>query len=200
MLRFLWPDISQFLIALSFYGMLEAVIDHRGLAPGLPIDPIVRWQPAISSPPLDQAPYLGTEIQRSHNMLGNAPVVATLPCVDIEGARNFYGGILGLKEVDIPEMPEELARFNALYECGQGTNLMVYSRETPTQADHTAAGWLVEDLDDVVNQLISQGVKLEVYDMPGVEWDERGVATMGSSRGAWFKDPEGNILSLSQMP
>ena len=132
-------------------------------------------------------------------MLGNAPVITTLPCVDIEGARKFYGEILGLKEVQMPGAPEEMAQFNAFFECGQGTNLMVYSRETPTQADHTAAGWMVEDIDAVADQLISQGVKLEVYDMPGVEWDERGVATMVASKGAFFKDPEGNILSINQM-
>lgn len=134
-------------------------------------------------------------------MLGNAPVVATLPCVDLEGARNFYSEVLGLKEVQMPGVPDEIAQFNALFECGQGTNLLVYSRNTPTKADHTAAGWLVEDLDTVVDQLISRGVKPEVYpDMPGVEWDERGVATMGTSRGIWFKDPEGNILAVNQMP
>ena len=133
-------------------------------------------------------------------MLGNAPVIATLPCVNIEGARKFYGEILGLKEVQMPGVPEEFAEVNALFECGQGTNLLVYSRETPTQADHTAAGWMVEDLDTVADQLISRGVKFEVYDdMPGVEWDERGVANMGASKGAWFKDPEGNILSINEM-
>ena len=36
--------------------------------------------------------------------------------------------------------------------------------------------------------------------MPGVEWDERGVAKMGDSIGIWFKDPEGNILAVNQMP
>ena len=133
-------------------------------------------------------------------MLGNAPVVASLPCVDIEGARKFYGGILGLKEVSMPGVPEELAAYNALYECGQGTNLLVYSRETPTKADHTAAGFIVDDLDAVADQLISKGVKLEVYpDLPGVEWDERGVAKMGDSIAIWFEDPEGNILSVNQM-
>ena len=133
-------------------------------------------------------------------MLGNAPVIATLPCVNIEGARKFYGEILGLKEVQMPGVPEEFAEVNALFECGQGTNLLVYSRATRTQADHTAAGWMVEDLDSVADQLISRGVKFEVYDdMPGVEWDERGVATMGPSKAAWFKDPEGNILSINEM-
>lgn len=133
-------------------------------------------------------------------MLGHSPVYAVVPCVDLEGARKFYGRTLGLKEVEIPSTGEEEAGQAALYECGRGTNLLVYARPTPTKADHTAAGWMVEDLDSVVDELISRGVKFEVYDMPGVEFDERGVATMGNLKSAWFTDPEGNILAINQMP
>lgn len=134
-------------------------------------------------------------------MLTDAPVYAVLPCVDLERAREFYGSTLGLKEVPMPVAgPEEDVEIGALFECGRGTNLFVYVRPTPTKADHTVAGWAVEDVDATVDQLISRGVKFEVYDMPGVTFDERGVATMGETKGAWFKDPEGNILSLEQMP
>jgi hypothetical protein len=58
----------------------------------------------------------------------------------------------------------------------------------------------VEDLDAVVDGLIAKGVSMEVYDMPGVEFDERGVAVAGNVKTAWFKDPEGNILSLTESP
>ena len=133
-------------------------------------------------------------------MLANSPVYAVVPCVDLEGARKFYSRTLGLKEVEIPSAGEEEAGQAALYECGRETNLLVYARPTPTKADHTAAGWMVEDLDSVVDELISRGVKFEVYDMPGVEFDERGVASMGDLKSAWFTDPEGNILSVSQLP
>lgn len=131
-------------------------------------------------------------------MLANSPVYAVLPCTDLDGARKFYGQTLGLKEVELPTAEE--AGQAALYECGSGTNLLVYVRPTPTKADHTAAGWMVEDLDSVADELISRGVKFEVYDMPGVEFDERGVATMGNLKSAWFTDPEGNILAINQMP
>jgi catechol 2,3-dioxygenase-like lactoylglutathione lyase family enzyme len=131
-------------------------------------------------------------------MLANSPVYAVLPCTDLDGARKFYNQTLGLKEVELPTAEE--AGQAALYECGSGTNLLVYVRPTPTKADHTAAGWMVEDLDSVADELISRGVKFEVYDMPGVEFDERGVATMGNLKSAWFTDPEGNILAINQMP
>jgi catechol 2,3-dioxygenase-like lactoylglutathione lyase family enzyme len=131
-------------------------------------------------------------------MLSNAPVFATIPCVDLAGAREFYGQTLGLAEI---ESFDDEASPAVLYQGGQGTSLLVYQRSTPTKADHTAASWAVEDLDAAADYLINKGVKFLVYeDMPGVEWDERGVATMGDLRSAWFTDPEGNILSVAQMP
>jgi catechol 2,3-dioxygenase-like lactoylglutathione lyase family enzyme len=133
-------------------------------------------------------------------MLANSPVYAVVPCTDLERARKFYGQTLGLKEVEPPSAGEGGADEAALYECGGGTNLFVYVRPTPTKADHTAAGWVVEDLDSVADELIRRGVKFEVYDMPGVEFDDRGVASMGNLKSAWFTDPEGNILAINQMP
>ncbi len=129
-------------------------------------------------------------------MLGNSPVIALLPCVDLDGAKAFYGGILGLKEGVVPGS-DETAQQGALYDCGGGTRLVVYQRATTTTADHTAAGWIVDDVDAVADTLIANGVKLEVYDLPGMEFDDRGVVSMGEGKGAWFKDPEGNILSIS---
>ena len=129
-------------------------------------------------------------------MLGSSRVVAMAPCVDMDGAKAFYGGVLGLKEGATPG-PEDMAGQSALFECGSGTQLLVYQRPTPTTADHTAAGWIVDDVDAEADELIAKGVKLEVYDIPGMEFDHRGVATVGASKAAWFKDPEGNILSIS---
>lgn len=136
-------------------------------------------------------------------MLGDAPVAAILPCVDLEGAKKFYEDVLGLKRAELPGGAETESSGMLTYQCGQGTYLGVYQRETPTKADHTAAGWMVEDVDAVVDELIAKGVKMEVYDMPGVEFDERGVATGPEGigmKGAWFKDPEGNILGITEMP
>ena len=138
-------------------------------------------------------------------MLGDSPVNASIPCVDIAAARKFYGEKLGLSEVQFPGMPaeaaEQVAAEAALYACGGGTNLVVYARDTPTTADHTACGWMVSDFDAVANDLIARGLTFEVYDeMPGVTWDERGVGLADAGyKSAWFKDPEGNILSIFEM-
>jgi catechol 2,3-dioxygenase-like lactoylglutathione lyase family enzyme len=138
-------------------------------------------------------------------MLGDSPVNATIPCVDITAARKFYGEKLGLTEVQFPGLPpeatEQVTAEAALYTCGGGTNLVVFARDTPTKADHTACGWMVSDFDAVANDLVARGVSFEVFDeMPGVTWDERGVALAEAGyKSAWFKDPEGNILSIFEM-
>jgi catechol 2,3-dioxygenase-like lactoylglutathione lyase family enzyme len=136
-------------------------------------------------------------------MLGDSLVIATLPCVDLKVARKFYGETLGLKEIAMPGLPSEAAaqaaQEAAMFQCGGGTMLVVYTRATPTRADHTAAGWALTNFDEVADELLSRGVTFEVYEeMPGVTWDDRGVADQGYKT-AWFSDPEGNILSIFEM-
>ena len=137
-------------------------------------------------------------------MLANAPVAAVLPCLDLAKARQFYGGTLGLPEIPLPtyEGADDQLAAGAMFRCGGETLLFVYTRPTPTKADHTAAGWIVKDVNTVASELLSRGVTFEVYpEMPGIEWDELGVATSpDGNKGAWFKDPDGNILSINEMP
>ena len=131
-------------------------------------------------------------------MLANAPIIVAIPCVNLDAARVFYSETLGLSEIAMPGTEESRSLF---YQCGEGSRLFVYQRETPTQADHTVANWMVEDVDAAADFLISQGITLKTYpDLPGVEYDDRGVASMGVFRTAWFTDPEGNILSIAEMP
>ena len=72
--------------------------------------------------------------------------------------------------------------------------LVLYQLNTPSKADHTAAGWEVDNVEEVVKVLREKGVVFEQYDMT----DERGIATMAGVKGAWFKDSEENILSIVQ--
>jgi len=138
-------------------------------------------------------------------MLGNYPISASIPCTDLARARKFYMDTLGLKEFEYPlpeDMPAPAEEQILMLRSGGDTMLIVYQRETPTKADHTAAGWMVSNFNEVVDDLISRGITFEVYpEMPGIEWDDRGVGTAPEGyHGAWFKDPEGNILSLFEMP
>lgn len=127
-------------------------------------------------------------------MLREARVAAILPAADIERAKRFYGETLDLPQADISAVGNDLA-----FECGQGTLLYVYEREAGTQADHTVAGWLVEDIEEAVEELLERGVEFEQYDFPGLRTDERGIAELDGAKSAWFKDPEGNILAINQL-
>ena len=78
--------------------------------------------------------------------------------------------------------------------CGQGSQLGLYQPNTPSKADHTAAGWEVNNVEEVVKVLREKGVVFEQYDMT----DDQGIAKMAGGKGAWVKDSEGNILSVVQ--
>ena len=122
-------------------------------------------------------------------MLASFPVVATMPAVDIQRARRYYSDTLGLKPVQIP-VPD-----GALFEAGKGSQIYLY-RRGQTKADHTAATFTVENIEQVVDDMTMRGVIFEQYDMGELKTDARGIATFGSSKSAWFKDSEGNILGL----
>lgn len=124
-------------------------------------------------------------------MLGNAQISAVLPVVDLERARKFYEETLGLR------VKEQLPQDHVLFESGQGTTLLIYKRAA-TKADHTAAAFWVQDLESEMNELRSKkGLVFEEYDFPGLK-TVNGVATFDSTKSAWFKDTEGNIIGISE--
>ena len=122
-------------------------------------------------------------------MLGAALVTAIIPVVDLDRAKRFYRDTLGLKPVD--ETDED-----AIYACGGDTTLYLYVRP-PSKAEHTLAGFIVDDAEVAVQQLSAKGVQFEEYDFPGLKTVNY-LAEMGGCRAAWFKDPDGNILSLCE--
>lgn len=127
-------------------------------------------------------------------MLRDAPIVAVLPAEDINRAKSFYSQKLGFMTADM-SVPED----SAIFECGDGTQLYIYEREERTKAEHTAAMWMVDDIEQSVKNLRSKGVSFERYNMPHLKTNEQGIATMDGTRSAWFKDTEGNILAISEM-
>jgi predicted enzyme related to lactoylglutathione lyase len=127
-------------------------------------------------------------------MLDFKRIDITLPVVDLERAKKFYGEKLSLKPLDLasPELASEMAFF----EAGEGSQVALYRREDPTRADHTVASFRVKDVESTVTALKKRGVVFEQYDQPGMKTDERGIAMIGPFKGAWLKDTEGNILSV----
>jgi len=124
-------------------------------------------------------------------MLGNASIAPTLPVNDLQRAVKFYKNTLGLKETNYS------TDRGAMFEAGDGSYLFLYSRPN-TSSEHTLAGFKVDDLEAVVKSLRSKGVEFEEYDQEDLKTDDLGISTRGNMKSAWFKDTEGNILSVAQ--
>lgn len=125
--------------------------------------------------------------------LASHPVMAFVATTDHLRAKEFYRDILGLRLV-AEELPFALV-FDA-----NGTMLRVTVVKEMTPARYTVLGWRVPDIAAAVEQLSEAGVKFERYERTANQ-DERGVWTApGGARVAWFKDPDGNTLSITEFP
>jgi catechol 2,3-dioxygenase-like lactoylglutathione lyase family enzyme len=129
-------------------------------------------------------------------MLGDHPVNATVATSDLTRARKFYEDTLGLKVEPGQEREEEGG--GLVFRSGS-THILVYQSQFAGTGEATAATWLVDDFDAVAADLRSRGVTFEQYDLPGVKTDAEGIAAGDGIKLAWFKDPDGNILNITQM-
>ncbi len=121
--------------------------------------------------------------------LADAMAVTTIPVTDLERALPFYRDVLGL--VLLEETPFAL-RFGA----GAGTQISAYKRP-PIERGHTTCHFEVADIEATVADLRARGAVFEEYTSgPLVTSD--GIAQLGLGRGAWLKDPDGNVLGLRQ--
>jgi catechol 2,3-dioxygenase-like lactoylglutathione lyase family enzyme len=125
-------------------------------------------------------------------MLGTKDAAATLAVSDLERARDFYENTLGLTALE--DIPGAI-----LYKTGNSV-VLVYPSEYAGTNRATAASWAVgEDFDAIVQDLKAKGVTFEHYDDLPDTTREGDVHMMGDFKGVWFKDPDGNILSLGNM-
>jgi catechol 2,3-dioxygenase-like lactoylglutathione lyase family enzyme len=122
-------------------------------------------------------------------MLRDTDAVATLAVKDLEVAAKFYEKTLGLSRAGDEEDDEALA-----FESGD-TIINVYRSSFAGTNKATALTWAVDDVEDVVRTLKAKGVKFEHYDFPETT-REGDVHVSGAIKVAWFKDPDGNILSV----
>jgi predicted enzyme related to lactoylglutathione lyase len=122
-------------------------------------------------------------------VLASSEVIAFASTTNLARARTFYETVMGLPVTDA----------NA-YACvfdANGTMLRITAVAEVATAGYTVLGWRVADIDETVSRLVSRGVVFAHYD--GVEQDAHGVWTTPSGdRIAWFTDPDGNVLSLTQ--
>lgn len=124
-------------------------------------------------------------------MLGAKPAAATLPVRNIQAARSFYEGTLGLTPLPGMDAPGVI-----LYRSGESV-VLVYESAYAGTNEATAATWAVgEDFDTIVADLQEKGVTFERYDdLPGTT-REGDIHSFGEIRAVWFKDPDGNILAI----
>jgi catechol 2,3-dioxygenase-like lactoylglutathione lyase family enzyme len=123
-------------------------------------------------------------------MLNGYPIVATIAVSDLGNARRFYEQTLGFT-------PDEEQPDGVSYRSG-GSRFFIYPSQFAGTGQQTVASWEVDDLDAEAEGLRRQGITFEQYDLADLKTDERGIAEMGGVRGFWFKDPDGNILSVAE--
>jgi predicted enzyme related to lactoylglutathione lyase len=121
-------------------------------------------------------------------MFESASPHAAIAVADLERAKAFYGGTLGLTKKD-----ERAA--GVTYESG-GTWMLVYPSQFAGTNQATSMTFEVSDVEAAVDELVGKGITFEQYDFPGLKTDARGIAEIEGSKGAWFKDPDGNILAV----
>jgi catechol 2,3-dioxygenase-like lactoylglutathione lyase family enzyme len=123
-------------------------------------------------------------------MLSDARVEATVPTRSLKVAREFFEGPLGLTPSGT-HRPD----VDVIYECGEGTRLLVYEHALPWTAAHTVADFTVEDVAATVRELRARGVVFDEYDLPELNMVD-GVATVSGVHFAWFRDPDANVYGL----
>jgi catechol 2,3-dioxygenase-like lactoylglutathione lyase family enzyme len=122
-------------------------------------------------------------------MLSRSLAVTTLVVTDLDVAKRFYADQLGLTLLD--ENPVS-CRFGA----GKGSQLTI-RRGQPPAPGQTVMHFEVDDIEAAIGELRSRGVAFESYESPRtVDF----IAQIGPARGAWFKDPAGNVLGLREGP
>ena len=123
-------------------------------------------------------------------MLGSKKIIAFIPTRDTQKARSFYEGALGLRFVSEDQFALVL----------DANGIMVRVTKVPEfkPQQFTIFGWEVQSIEEVVSGLHERAVSFEQYGFK--EQDPRGIWTApGGAKVAWFKDPDGNVLSVSQL-
>jgi predicted enzyme related to lactoylglutathione lyase len=126
-------------------------------------------------------------------MLGQNKVTSGFAVNDLNAAKEFYEGTLGLS-VEVLDEEFGVTRL----QLADGGAILMYLSADMTPASYTMLNFEVDDIDAAVDDLAARGVGVERYD--GFEQDEKGIMRGPGPSIAWFKDPSGNVLSVLQQP
>jgi catechol 2,3-dioxygenase-like lactoylglutathione lyase family enzyme len=121
-------------------------------------------------------------------MLADSKAYSGIAVDDMDKAREFYAGVLGLRT-------SEEYGLMWLHLAG-GRDTLVYPQPDATPASYTILNFEVDNIDEAVDALVGRGVRFERYDQ--IKQDDRGIFRDEGPYIAWFRDPSGNVLSVLQ--
>src|SRR4051794_34800587 len=126
--------------------------------------------------------------------LSDAKVEPTVPVSDMEKAKEFYEGKLGLSG------GRDIGDGGITYPCGGGREIHIHpSPDHAGKSGGTIAAWEVADLEKTVDELTANGVSFGQVGSGRIKKKEKGIAGLGDDRMAWFKDPDGNVHGVAQL-
>ncbi len=126
-------------------------------------------------------------------MLGEAKATSGFAVKDLDAARGFYEGTLGLR---VEVMNEQFGV--TMLHLADGYDVLMYLSAEMTPPSYTILNFDVDDVDAAVDALGERGVEIERY--PDFDHDEKGIVRGPGPQIAWFKDPSGNTLAVLQQP
>jgi predicted enzyme related to lactoylglutathione lyase len=126
--------------------------------------------------------------QEERSMLKDSKAFSGFSAADIQTAKTFYSETLGL---DVTESHGLLT-----LRLAGGNNVLIYPKPNHVPATFTVLNFPVKDVDLAVDELTKHGVRFEIYDLPSLKTDKKGIMRGNGPTIAWFKDPAGNILSV----
>ncbi len=149
-------------------------------------------QHAVSFDKMPKQPILKGPSAGSNAMNVLAQMIGFVVATDFELAKQFYGTKLEFRQINEDD-------HGMTFDVGNGCRLRVTRAQSFTPAQGTVLGWSVTDMHATIRALISRGVEFEQFNLAFMPQDELGVwAAPSGDEVAWFKDPQGNILSISK--
>lgn len=125
-------------------------------------------------------------------MVPNNRVSAVLCSTDLARSQEFYEDKVGLR------LSAETIKNHLVFECGDGTTLLLYGRPSPNKADHTQVRFWSTDIAADVQELVARGVEFDHVEFGDLKMVDHVLTSPGIGKSAWFKDPDGNTLAVFQ--
>jgi catechol 2,3-dioxygenase-like lactoylglutathione lyase family enzyme len=137
-------------------------------------------------------------VRQSDSPLEEAVVVrdnrvsAVLCSTDLARSQAFYENKIGLR------LSPATIKNHLVFECGDGTTLLLYGRPAPNKGDHTQVRFWSTDISADVRELVGRGVEFDELEFGEMKTVDHVMTSPGIGKSAWFKDPDGNTLALYQ--